>query len=38
MLAAVFGCVRINHTMSAMKRNPMILLTTNHRSAPVAGT
>jgi hypothetical protein len=38
MLAAVFGCVRINHTMSAMKRNPMILRTANHRSAPVART
>ena len=38
MLAAVVGCVRINHTMSARKRNPMILLMANHRSAPVAGT
>ena len=33
MLAAVVGCVRINHTMSARKRNPTILLTDNHRSA-----
>lgn len=35
MLAAVFGCVRINHTMSATKRNPTILFTANHRSAPL---
>jgi hypothetical protein len=32
MLAAVVGCVRINHTMSATKRNQTILqnLTDNH--------
>jgi hypothetical protein len=36
MLAAVVGCVRISHTMSATKRKPTILLkfTDNHRSAP----
>jgi len=40
MLAAVVGCVRINHTSSARNRNPTILLkfTDNHRSAPVGGT
>jgi hypothetical protein len=38
MWAAVIGCVRINHTMSARKRNPTSLFTANHRSAPVAGT
>jgi hypothetical protein len=34
MLAAVFGCVRINHTRSTIKRNPTILqnFTANHRS------
>jgi hypothetical protein len=38
MWAAVIGCVRINHTMSARKRNPTSLDTANHRSTPVGGT
>jgi hypothetical protein len=38
MLAAVFGCVTIIHTMSAKKRNPTILLTAYHRSTPAGGT
>jgi hypothetical protein len=39
MPAAVSGCVRISHTISARKRNPTILLrfTDNHRSAPGEG-
>jgi len=39
MLAAVSGCVSTNHTISATKRNPTILLrfTDNHRSAPGEG-
>ena len=40
MLAAVSGCVIINHTMSTTKRIQTILqkFTANHRSAPVRGT
>src|SRR4051812_1870023 len=40
MLAAVVGCVKINHTMSATKRNPTILqnFTANYPSASVVGT
>ena len=38
MLAAVVGCVTINHTMRARKRNPTILLTADHRPTPVGGT
>ena len=40
MLAAVVGCVKINHTMSATKRNQTILqnLTDNHPFRPVGGS
>jgi len=37
-LAAVIGCVRINHTTNATNRNPTSLLTAHHRSAPVEGS
>jgi NADH pyrophosphatase NudC (nudix superfamily) len=40
MWAAVVGCVKINHTMSATKRNQTILqnLTDNHPFRPVGGS
>src|SRR3954447_24235850 len=37
-LAAVIGCVRINHTTNATNRNPTSLFTAHHRSVPVEGS